>query len=205
MLRPPSFATRGRSCGGSTGLAMCIWHACPDRCGKFASGGKGTQKNGKGEEAMAKNLVVQVGKAGGEFELVEREIPTPGPGEVRIKVKACGICFSDHLVKDGAWPGLTYPRVPGHEVVGVIDEAGVGVTEWKNGDRVGVGWHGGHDFLCSSCRRGDFGSCAPCSTSPPPARPTPRAACALPPRYSVSQLHQDDRPARSDGTTDERT
>ena len=109
---------------------------------------------------MAKNLVAQVGKAGGEFELVEREIPAPGPGEVRIKVKACGICFSDHLVKDGAWPGLTYPRVPGHEVVGVIDEAGVGVTEWKKGDRVGVGWHGGHDFVCPSCRRGDFVTCA---------------------------------------------
>src|SRR6266849_8485110 len=109
---------------------------------------------------MVKNLVAQVGKAGGEFELVEREIPAPGPGEVRIKVKACGICFSDHLVKDGAWPGLTYPRVPGHEVVGVIDEAGVGVTEWKTGDRVGVGWHGGHDFVCPSCRRGDFVTCA---------------------------------------------
>ena len=141
-------------------MAMCIWHACPDRCGKFASGGKGTQKNGKGEEAMAKNLLTQVGKAGGEFELVERGIPSPGPGEVRIRVKACGICFSDHLVKDGGWPGLMYPRVPGHEVVGVIDEAGAGVTEWKKGDRVGVGWHGGHDFVCPSCRRGDFVTCA---------------------------------------------
>src|ERR1700693_3731579 len=90
-----------------------------------------TQENGKEADAMAKNLVAQVGKASGEFELVEREIPVPGPGEVRIKVKACGICFSDHLAKDGGWPGLTYPRVPGHEVVGVIDEAGMGVTEWK--------------------------------------------------------------------------
>jgi alcohol dehydrogenase/propanol-preferring alcohol dehydrogenase len=96
--------------------------------------------------------LTQVGKAGGEFELVEREIPSPGPGEVRIRVRACGICFSDHLVKDGGWPGLMYPRVPGHEVVGVIDEAGAGVTEWKKGDRVGVGWHGGHDFVCPSCR-----------------------------------------------------
>jgi D-arabinose 1-dehydrogenase-like Zn-dependent alcohol dehydrogenase len=109
---------------------------------------------------MAKNLVAQVGKAGGDFELVEREIPAPGPGEVRIRVKACGICFSDHLVKDGAWPGLAYPRVPGHEVAGVIDAAGAGVTGWKQGDRVGVGWHGGHDFVCPSCRRGDFVTCA---------------------------------------------
>jgi len=109
---------------------------------------------------MAKNLVAQVGKAGGDFELVEREIPAPGPGEVRIRVKACGICFSDHLVKDGAWPGLAYPRVPGHEVTGVIDEAGAGVTTWRKGDRVGVGWHGGHDFVCPSCRRGDFVTCA---------------------------------------------
>ncbi len=107
-----------------------------------------------------KNLVAQVSKAGGEFELVERDVPAPGPGEVRIKVAACGICFSDHVVKDGVWPGLTYPRVPGHEVTGVIDEAGAGVTEWKKGDRVGVGWHGGHDFVCPSCRRGDFVTCA---------------------------------------------
>lgn len=108
---------------------------------------------------MAKNLVAQVGKAGGEFELVEREMPQPGGGEVRIKVQACGICFSDHLVKDGAWPGLAYPRVPGHEVAGVIDEVGAGVTEWKKGDRVGVGWHGGHCFVCERCRRGDFVTC----------------------------------------------
>lgn len=109
---------------------------------------------------MAKNLVAQVGKAGGAFELVERDMPVPGAGEVRIEVHACGICFSDHLVKDGAWPGVTYPRVPGHEVAGVIDEVGPGVTEWKKGDRVGVGWHGGHDFICPSCRRGDFVTCA---------------------------------------------
>ena len=108
---------------------------------------------------MAKNLVAQVGKAGGEFELVEREIPAPAAGEVRIKVKACGICFSDHLVKDGLWPGLQFPRVPGHEAVGVVDEVGAGVTEWKKGDRVGVGWHGGHDFTCANCRRGDFVTC----------------------------------------------
>jgi D-arabinose 1-dehydrogenase-like Zn-dependent alcohol dehydrogenase len=112
-------------------------------------------ENGK----MAKNLVAQVGKAGGEFELVERQIAAPGAGEVRIKVKACGICFSDHVVKDGGWPGMTYPRVPGHEVVGVVDEVGAGVTEWKMGDRVGVGWHGGHDFTCANCRSGDFVTC----------------------------------------------
>src|SRR5208283_1689076 len=101
---------------------------------------------------MANNLAAQVSKAGGEFELVEREIVAPGPAEVRIKVQACGICFSDHLVKDGLWPGLAFPRVPGHEVVGVVDETGTGVTEWKKGDRVGVGWHGGHCFVCASCR-----------------------------------------------------
>jgi D-arabinose 1-dehydrogenase-like Zn-dependent alcohol dehydrogenase len=109
---------------------------------------------------MGKNLVAQVGKAGGDFELVEREIPNPGAGEVRIKVQACGICFSDHLVKDGMWPGIAYPRVPGHEVTGVIDEVGAGVTEWKKGQRVGAGWHGGHCFVCESCRRGNFINCS---------------------------------------------
>lgn len=91
--------------------------------------------------------------------MVEREMPQPGTGEVRIKVEACGICYSDHLVKDGVWPGLAYPRVPGHEVAGVIDAVGEHVTEWKVGDRVGVGWHGGHCFVCESCRRGDFVTC----------------------------------------------
>jgi D-arabinose 1-dehydrogenase-like Zn-dependent alcohol dehydrogenase len=109
---------------------------------------------------MTKNLVAQVGKPGGEFELVEREVPQPGVGEVRIKVEACGICYSDHLTKDGAWPGLSYPRVPGHEVAGMIDAVGAGVTEWKKGDRVGVGWHGGHCFVCEQCRRGNFVTCA---------------------------------------------
>ena len=109
---------------------------------------------------MTKNLVAQVGKARGDFELVERDIPQPGAGEVRIKVEACGICFSDHLVKDGTWPGLVFPRVPGHEVAGVIDAVGEHVIEWKKGDRVGVGWHGGHCFVCESCRRGDFVTCA---------------------------------------------
>lgn len=108
---------------------------------------------------MAKNLVAQVGKAKGEFELVERETLEPGMGEVRIKVEACGICFSDHLTKDGLWSGLKFPRVPGHEIAGVIDALGPHVTEWKKGDRVGVGWHGGHCFVCESCRRGDFVTC----------------------------------------------
>jgi len=108
---------------------------------------------------MAKNLAVQVSKAGGEFELVERDIPQPGVGEIRIKVEACGICHSDMLVKQGGFPGLVYPRVPGHEAVGIVDEVGSGVTEWKKGDRVGVGWHGGHCFVCDSCRRGDFVTC----------------------------------------------
>lgn len=108
---------------------------------------------------MAKNLVAQVSKPKGEFELVEREVPQPGDGQVRIKVHACGICHSDVVVKDGFWPGLQFPRVPGHEVAGVVDEVGRGVTEWKKGDRVGVGWHGGHCFVCDQCRRGDFITC----------------------------------------------
>lgn len=102
---------------------------------------------------------VVVPKAGGEFEIQEREIPQPGAGEVRIKVQACGVCHSDVLSKNGGFPGMTYPLVPGHEIVGVVDEIGTGVTEWKKGDRVGVGWHGGHCFVCDSCRRGDFVTC----------------------------------------------
>ena len=108
---------------------------------------------------MATMMAVQVSKAGGSFEIVEREIPQPGPMQVRIKVQACGICHSDALVKEGYWPGIKYPRVPGHEVAGVIDEIGAGVTIWKKGQKVGVGWHGGHCFECDACRRGDFISC----------------------------------------------
>ena len=108
---------------------------------------------------MAKNLVAQVSKPKGDFEFVERDIPTPAANEIRIKVQACGICYSDHLTKDGVWPGITFPRVPGHEVAGIVDELGSSVTEWKKGDRVGVGWHGGHCFVCESCRRGDFVTC----------------------------------------------
>jgi len=109
---------------------------------------------------MARMKAVQVGKPGGNFEVVERAIPEPGRGQVRIKVEACGICHSDALVKEGLWPGLQYPRVPGHEVAGRIDAVGPEVTFWKSGQRVGVGWHGGHDFVCESCRRGDFLLCA---------------------------------------------
>jgi D-arabinose 1-dehydrogenase-like Zn-dependent alcohol dehydrogenase len=108
---------------------------------------------------MAKMRVAQISKPGGDFEVVEREIPTPGAGHVRIKVQACGVCHGDDLVKEGHWPGLQYPRVPGHEVAGVIDEIGSGVTTWKKGQRVGVGWHGGQDGTCNACRRGDFLHC----------------------------------------------
>ena len=108
---------------------------------------------------MAKNLVAQVGKAGGEFELVERDMPVPGAGEIRIKVLACGVCHSDQATKEGMFPFITFPRVPGHEVAGIVDEVGAGVTEWKKGDRVGAGWHGGHCFVCESCRRGEFVTC----------------------------------------------
>jgi len=101
----------------------------------------------------------QISKPGAGFEVVERPRPTPGPGQVRIKVQACGVCHSDVLTVEGALPGIQYPRVPGHEIVGHIDELGPGVSVWKMGQRVGVGWHGGHDGTCSSCRRGDFNNC----------------------------------------------
>ncbi len=101
----------------------------------------------------------QVPKPGADFEIVEREIPKPDARQVRIKVQACGVCHSDVLTKEGLWPGIQYPRVPGHEVAGVIDEVGAGVSEWTKGQRVGVGWHGGHDGTCRECRRGDFGNC----------------------------------------------
>ena len=101
----------------------------------------------------------QISKPGAEFQIVERDIPNPGAGEVRIKVKACGVCHSDVFTKEGQWPGIQYPRVPGHEVAGIIDAVGAGVSEWKKGQRVGVGWHGGHDNTCLQCRRGDFRNC----------------------------------------------
>ncbi|HVA00701.1 MAG TPA: alcohol dehydrogenase [Terriglobia bacterium] len=109
---------------------------------------------------MAKMRAAQVTQPGGPFELVEREIPQPGANQVRIRVQACGICHSDGLTKENLWPGLQFPRVPGHEVAGVIDELGPGVTSWQKGQRVGVGWYGGRDGNCPACRRGDFINCA---------------------------------------------
>lgn len=106
-----------------------------------------------------KMKAAQISKAGGDWELVERDIPEPGAGQVRVKVAACGICHSDALVKEGIWPGLQYPRVPGHEIAGQIDAVADNVTLWQKGQRVGVGWHGGHCFVCDQCRRGDFAMC----------------------------------------------
>jgi D-arabinose 1-dehydrogenase-like Zn-dependent alcohol dehydrogenase len=108
---------------------------------------------------MPKMRAAQVPKPNGPFELVEREIPQPGPGHVRIKVQACGVCHSDSITKMGIFPGIQYPRVPGHEVVGVIDAVGADVPEWKPGQRVGIGWHGKHCGYCDECRRGNFFAC----------------------------------------------
>jgi D-arabinose 1-dehydrogenase-like Zn-dependent alcohol dehydrogenase len=108
---------------------------------------------------MAKMRAAQVPYANGSFELVEREIPQPESGWVRVKIEACGVCHSDSLVKEGTWPGIQYPRVPGHEVIGVVDAVGPHVKPWKSGQRVGVGWHGGHCGWCDSCRRGNFFAC----------------------------------------------
>jgi len=108
---------------------------------------------------VAAMKAAQVPKPGADFEIVEREIPKPGTGEVRVKVQACGVCHSDVFTKEGQWPGIQYPRVPGHEVAGIIDELGAGVAAWEKGQRVGVGWHGGQDNTCVSCRRGDFRNC----------------------------------------------
>jgi len=109
--------------------------------------------------ATAPIKAAQISKPGGDFEIVDRQIPQPDAGQVRIKVKACGVCHSDVLVKEGLLPGIQFPRVPGHEVAGVVDEVGAGVTTWTKGQRVGVGWHGGHDNTCRECRRGDFRNC----------------------------------------------
>jgi alcohol dehydrogenase len=108
---------------------------------------------------MPKMRAVQVPRAGGPLEIVEREIPEPGPGFVRIKVQACGVCHSDSVTKDGLFPGIQYPRVPGHEVIGVIDTVAAGVPRWKVGQRVGVGWNGGFCGYCDNCRRGNFFAC----------------------------------------------
>jgi len=108
---------------------------------------------------VAPMKAAQISKPGGDFEIVKREIPEPAAGQVRIKVLACGVCHSDVLTKEGLWPGIQYPRVPGHEVAGVIDKVASGVGVWEVGQRVGVGWHGGHDGTCRECRRGDFRNC----------------------------------------------
>ncbi len=108
---------------------------------------------------MSRMRAVQVPRPNGLLELVEREIPEPGAGSVRIRIEACGVCHSDAFTKEGQWPGIQYPRVPGHEVAGLIDALGPGVFGWKTGQRVGVGWHGGHCGSCDSCRRGDFVTC----------------------------------------------
>ncbi|HEY3626357.1 MAG TPA: alcohol dehydrogenase [Terracidiphilus sp.] len=109
--------------------------------------------------AKVKGRAAQVSAAGGEFQLVEREFADPGAGQVRIRVQACGVCHSDSLTKLGIWPGIQYPRVPGHEVAGVVDAVGADVPLFKPGQRVGLGWHGGHCNYCTPCRRGDFVLC----------------------------------------------
>src|SRR5258706_745764 len=108
---------------------------------------------------MPKMRAAQVARPGGPFEIVEREIPQPAAGQVRVKVQACGICHSDSLVKEGEWPRIQYPGVPGQEVGGVVDAVGAGIMQWKTGQRVGIGWHGGHCGACDNCRNGDFFGC----------------------------------------------
>jgi D-arabinose 1-dehydrogenase-like Zn-dependent alcohol dehydrogenase len=103
--------------------------------------------------------VAQVSRPNGPFEIVERPIPEPGPGTVRIKVQACGVCHSDSITKEGLFPGIQYPRVPGHEVAGVVDAVGPGVAGWQPGQKVGVGWNGGYCGYCDPCRRGEFFAC----------------------------------------------
>lgn len=108
---------------------------------------------------MASMQAAQVTKAGGTLELVERDVPEPTEGHVLVRVQACGICHSDALTIDGEWPGIEFPRVPGHEIAGVIESVGPGVEGWGHGERVGVGWHGGHCGRCANCRHGDFVLC----------------------------------------------
>ena len=102
---------------------------------------------------------IRVEQAKGPFKLVDEKIVEPARGQVRIKVQACGVCHSDMFTKEGAWPGISYPRSPGHEIAGVIEALGEDAGEWKAGDRVGVGWHGGNCFRCDPCRRGEFFAC----------------------------------------------
>ena len=104
---------------------------------------------------MPKMRAAEVEAPKGAFRIVEREVSAPGRSQVRVKVQASGICHSDSMTKEGTWPGIRYPRVPGHEIAGVVDAVGEGVAAWKVGDRVGVGWHGGHCGHCDACRRGE--------------------------------------------------
>ena len=108
---------------------------------------------------MALMKAAQISYPGGEFQLVEREIPEPQSHQVRVRVEACGICHGDVFVKEGLFPGIRYPRIPGHEIAGYIDKVGKNVTAWSTGQRVGVGWHGGHCFECKPCLQGDFSNC----------------------------------------------
>src|SRR5947209_6930070 len=130
------------------------WKSCtrppdpPFFCCNFA--GDGILK------AMPKMRAVQVPRPKGPFEMVERDVPDPGPGSVRVRVEACGICHSDSLTKEGVWPGIEYPRVPGHEIAGTVDAIGAGVNGWTEGQRVGIGWFGGNCGWCDRCRRGDL-------------------------------------------------
>jgi D-arabinose 1-dehydrogenase-like Zn-dependent alcohol dehydrogenase len=112
-----------------------------------------------GDWKMAKMRAVEVRQPGGPLELVERDIPNPSSGTVRVKVEACGVCHSDSFVKDGLMPGIQYPRVPGHEVIGRVDAVGANVRGWSTGHRVGIGWHGGNCGSCDACRRGDAFAC----------------------------------------------
>jgi D-arabinose 1-dehydrogenase-like Zn-dependent alcohol dehydrogenase len=102
---------------------------------------------------------IQISAPGSDFELVNREIPEPRAGELLIKVQACGVCHGEAILKGGHFPGLTYPRIPGHEVIGTISKCGSDVSGWQVGQRVGVGWHGAHCFKCPACRRGEFSAC----------------------------------------------
>src|ERR1700682_4181348 len=108
---------------------------------------------------MPRMRAAQVVSAKGPYQIVERMIPEPGAGQVRIRVQASGVCHSDSLTKEGTLPGIQYPRVPGHEVAGIIDAVGTGVADWKPGQRVGIGWNGGYCGHCDHCRRGNFFAC----------------------------------------------
>jgi Zn-dependent alcohol dehydrogenase len=141
---------------------------------------------------MAKMRTAQITRPGGPFEIVEREIPQPDAGWVRLKVQACGICHSDSVVKEGHWPGLQYPRVPGHEVVGIVDAVGAGVSHWKTGQRVGVGWHGGHCGHCGLSERRFL--CLPGGTTHGPKAKSPAgSASSLAGRAATSLIRRDNR------------